>query len=1007
MMNVSNIEKRELLSRISDSIKPNEQEEDNLEFECIVHPRKVTKQQFQDLITYCRSDQLKMDVVDMLSISFVYNYKNYRINIIGTPNISVYCKNNDVIDIPHQSMEFVVKTQIPDKKSVFINEYDIKFNLKKEYHERDESVISAIKKQLPKIPKTFRLKKRISFVLPQEPLRYDFTLVKSSLESSLNFHSSGTSTNTETFEVEIELDNDRARSYGDVGKILNSMLSSCALLSCILRDEDVLIGQKESMRVIEDYMRLYSKLNDTKITKFSKPMFVGPMPVTLEKRNLSKDATTSILNGYTVTEKADGDRKLLFFDSSGHGYFIDRNINVSKTGMHNALLASTLLDGELIKERYDGKKMDTKIYAIFDVYFYKGRSVCSLPLVQEVPKEGKSQDNQLDDKCRLYIIQEISKVKLQTSSESAKHTFTMMAKTFLYSDEDFLKRCAKILEKYALHQNIQYKTDGLIFTPKDLGVGAIFKDGKPKLGASWNKVFKWKPPSDNSIDFLVKIKKDLNGQAIMHVMDDDTNDEYVCLDLYISYDIISSVKKLDIDTFTRIYEDFVKQQRTNPDNKPERRELRQFLPNVPNASFSLVKKDRGAIKCENGDVIYDGFVVEFAFKDDKWMPLRVRRDKTVPNAYHTAINVWNSMTDMITEGMISGTEAANVPIEATTGIDEDMYYNRVEDRNESLLKPMLDFHNSWVKRISLLDKFKGKASSVLDMACGKGNDLQKILSAKFTKIIGLDKSEDNIFNPKDGAYSRVLFYLTKNSMITHKHDITYLPMDCSKVLDDEYISTIKDTSIQQAAQKLWSSDKGVLLKHGVDVVLCNFAIHYFFASKQSLDNFFKNVSNALKPKGYFIGTCLDGLEIHNFFKRTGENKIERTTTFDRILWSLEKKYDDFDTSNPDKNYGLSLDVYIETINQVITEYLVDFKLLAKKAQQYGMRLLTQDEMKFLGITNMPESTSTFDKLFDVMQQKHRNIAEPYAPIKSALSMDEKLKEYSFKNRWFVFVRDVV
>ena len=38
----------------------------------------------------------------------------------------------------------------------------------------------------------------------------------------------------------------------------------------------------------------------------------------------------------------------------------------------------------------------------------------------------------------------------------------------------------------------------------------------------------------------------------------------------------------------------------------------------------------------------------------------------------------------------------------------------------------------------------------------------------------------------------------------------------------------------------------VKLEHLYDAVTCMFAIHYFFASKQSLDNFFHNVSINLK-----------------------------------------------------------------------------------------------------------------------------------------------------------------
>ena len=49
----------------------------------------------------------------------------------------------------------------------------------------------------------------------------------------------------------------------------------------------------------------------------------------------------------------------------------------------------------------------------------------------------------------------------------------------------------------------------MIFTPTNLAVGAYAENEQPKLSGSWNRVFKWKPPEENTIDFLVKFQGDL------------------------------------------------------------------------------------------------------------------------------------------------------------------------------------------------------------------------------------------------------------------------------------------------------------------------------------------------------------------------------------------------------------------------------------------------------------------------------------------------------------------
>ena len=64
--------------------------------------------------------------------------------------------------------------------------------------------------------------------------------------------------------------------------------------------------------------------------------FVGPSSNTLQIQNIQSIDTNSILpnirNNYTVTDKADGDRKLLFISKIGRIYLIDTNMQIQFTG---------------------------------------------------------------------------------------------------------------------------------------------------------------------------------------------------------------------------------------------------------------------------------------------------------------------------------------------------------------------------------------------------------------------------------------------------------------------------------------------------------------------------------------------------------------------------------------------------------------------------------------------------------------------------------------------------
>ena len=81
---------------------------------------------------------------------------------------------------------------------------------------------------------------------------------------------------------------------------------------------------------------------------------------------------------YTVTDKADGDRKLLFINNKGKIYLITTNMNIQFTGAEtkNKDLYESILDGEHIL--YNKKGQFINLYAAFDIYFINNKDVRSL-----------------------------------------------------------------------------------------------------------------------------------------------------------------------------------------------------------------------------------------------------------------------------------------------------------------------------------------------------------------------------------------------------------------------------------------------------------------------------------------------------------------------------------------------------------------------------------------------------------------------------------------------------
>lgn len=151
----------------------------------------------------------------------------------------------------------------------------------------------------------------------------------------------------------------------------------------------------------------------------------------------------------------------------------------------------------------------------------------------------------------------------------------------------------------------------------------------------------------------------------------------------------------------------------NTNNKSEyKAEPVQFYPTNPydptaglcNIMLKPFNNTKEMISEEN-DLITDNMIVEFRYDLDKepgwrWVPLRVRYDKTADflqhnsnfgNAYHVANSNWQTINNPITEDMIY--TGLNIP---NMFVNDDVYYNSVVGVSKT--RSLRDFHNLYVKK---------------------------------------------------------------------------------------------------------------------------------------------------------------------------------------------------------------------------------------------------------------------------------------------------------------------
>jgi hypothetical protein len=1022
--------------------------------------QRITKIEFNNVLKSLMSHGFIVNNENyFLKIILENEHSNIRTELCGLPNIQHYCKYNNITNIEDlMNIKFVEKTHHKDEdtgEKLYPLDFDdynfrVSYQNEKSYNYND-SIIKNVMDRWNSTKKIFRFIKRIVLTHPLLPFVAHLSVVKTSsiangrLVPQFNIKDSNVFNSLEHYEIEIEVNNAQIGIKTDfsTGLYLHDIMKKIIkyILSG-LQESNYPISILEQKYALNNYMKLIKGQDYNSDKKLTPKDFIGPSSSTLQLINILyekdiNDTNNSIPNirkNYTVTDKADGIRKLLYIDGKGKIYLIPMNMNIQFTGIltKNSEIFNTILDGEHIL--YNKKGEFINLFAIFDCYIVNNKNVTSLPFINvadEVEKKAKIDDEEKETnkvkenkeaEYRLIILNSVhKKMKPESIIEGAKPNLNIVVKKFYASN--IFQGSAKILDNINKNQ-YEYNTDGLIFTPANTGV-ASKKTGvnAPNYKVTWEESFKWKPPEYNTIDFLVKFKKNEMGEYIVGnihnngINMDTTNQiqQYYTLILNVGYD---EKKHGYINPFNDLINDYVKNniQDSKNDYKPAR-----FYPTNPSDSNAGIcniigdndKSNLLKIYTLEGEEIEDNTIVEFSYDSSKpefykWVPLRMRYDKTSElragiknfgNAYHVANSNWQSIHAPVTEKII--TTGENVRIDNS---DDDVYYNKVSNKTET--RPLRDFHNLYVKN-TLINKLTKPGNILMDFACGKGGDLPKWISANLDFVFGIDINKDNIENRIDGACARYLNYSQKfnvipkalfingNSSANIKNGNAYFN-DKNRMISKAIFGegTKNEVTLGRGVYKNYG-----IASNGFNITSIQFALHYMFENESILNEFLTNVAQTTALNGYFIGTCFDGRKIFNMLSQIDTEKSKSLFKNDKKIWEITKKYGQTELLDDESCMGYAIDVYQESINKTFREYLVNFNYLNRLLENYGFVMLTSAECKQMGLNS---SVGGFNELYNNMTidiKKDKNLQNK---IGNANNMSNEEKEISFLNNYFIY-----
>ena len=813
-----------------------------------------------------------------------------------------------------------------------------------------------------------------------------------------NFETSGVMESDVDYEIEIEWTGNKINYKSKYETILNVMIQNIGIIMQGVQKSNFLIGNNEKERVREQYIKMMG------LYKFK---FSAPQNITLELKHIQRQDYVdyknilSIRRNYSVTEKADGERNLCIVLDDGGVYLINRKNEIKSLGCKLIGCSNTIIDGELILK--DKHNKNIILFAVFDIYVYKNKDLRD----RIFNRTDEEKENNTIEESRNEILYNMFE-KLELIPYSKDNTIMLIKKKFYYGnlekyDRDTQEQITKIessmdildkdgerykelmntLDKFRCDTNIFeearkvltkeyiYKIDGLVFTPVNLVIGDEIDNKKPRFDGRWNKLFKWKPPDENTIDFKVMIKQE------------DGSDEIRFSELngrVVSYKILVLTVGYSPEIHTKHNACRVMNEDLKFKNEYHMTHFHPVNPYVKNIELAYIPIKNNAIFTDSRQQIKDGVIVEFSY-DEKlgegfcWKPMRVRNN-LFPNDYVTAINVWRTIHNPITYDMIRSGE---VPSDGK----EEVYYFNNTNRNKLSTKPMADLH-SFIKKKLISTNCK-RGDRLLDIACGKGGDINHWMDSKLEYVVGLDVNRDNLDNTNNGLCNRVL-NIRKENKNELLNNMLVIWADSSKLLSNSsagkddlnryyldiiYGNTNLENIKSSKLTRFYNMGSG-----GFDICSSQFSFHYFFENTIKLDIFLKNISENLKKGGKFVGTCLDGKMVFNLLKEKTDISVYEN---DKLLWKIKKLYKDPILFDDQRSVGLPIDVYVESIGNTTTEWLVNFDYIKIKCQEHGLKLQKTKE-------------------FELYYNDIRKTKKTYGDINK---MNDKLKSYSFLNTSFV------
>jgi hypothetical protein len=244
--------------------------------------------------------------------------------------------------------------------------------------------------------------------------------------------------------------------------------------------------------------------------------------------------------------------------------------------------------------------------------------------------------------------------------------------------------------------------------------------------------------------------------------------------------------------------------------------------------------------------LYNNKIVELSLTEDKkWVPLKIRSDKTLPNSYRVGLSNISIIFD---------------PIKPS----ESIYFQKkilLSSEDQDIIHKINQIFRKYIIEMYINDY--GKHSSVIDLCGGRGADEFNLYSNGISNFFVIDSDSTALKRYFERTYKLV-------SKIWNNNKKEYSPLTdhyydnlswCREYITLNFLNYKLDKDYEKIKEDLSSRNEFCAIKKKVDIVIMNFAIHYLCDEKEKITKLCEFVQDVLSDNGIFIITYFDGDEV--------------------------------------------------------------------------------------------------------------------------------------------------